>query len=263
MSSPDPWQALATLTAARIALGRAGNSLPTAAVLRFDVAHALARDAVHQALDVDGLLARWREIGGGEPLVVHSRAGDRHVYLQRPDLGRRLDEASAAQLAAQRLPGEAPDLAVVIADGLSATAVHENALPLLHALLPLLDGLRIAPQVIACQGRVALGDEIGVMLHARSVLMLIGERPGLSSPDSLGAYLTFAPQVGRLDAERNCVSNIRPAGLTPAAASVKLVWLIRAALARQLTGVQLKDESELPQLGESAGQTRHLTSRHH
>lgn len=243
MSRADPWQSLATLTAARIALGRAGNSLPTAAVLRFDVAHALARDAVHQALDVDGLAARWREMGGAEPLVVHSQAVDRHTYLQRPDLGRCLDEASAATLLARRL-SEAPDVAIVIADGLSATAVHENALPLLHALLPLLDGLRIAPPVIARQGRVALGDEVGAALRARLVLVILGERPGLSSPDSLGAYLTFAPKIGRLDAERNCLSNIRPAGLTPAAASVKLAWLIHAALARQLTGIGLKDDSE-------------------
>ena len=250
MSRPDPWQSLATLTAARIALGRAGNSLPTAAVLRFDVAHALARDAVHQALDVDGLVTRWREMGGAEPLVVHSRAIDRHTYLQRPDLGRCLDEASAATVLAQRLPDapDAPDVAIVIADGLSATAVHENALPLLGALLPLLDGLRIAPPVIARQGRVALGDEVGAVLRARLVLVILGERPGLSSPDSLGAYLTFAPKIGRLDAERNCLSNIRPAGLTPAAASIKLAWLIRAALARQLTGIGLKDDSEIQTL---------------
>lgn len=249
MSRADPWQSLAALTAARIALGRAGNSLPTAAVLRFDVAHALARDAVHQALDVDGLIARWRQMGGAEPLVVHSRVTDRHSYLQRPDLGRCLDESSAATLRAQRLP-DAPDVAIVVADGLSATAVHENALPLLHALLPQLDGLQIAPLVIARQGRVALGDEIGAMLLARLALVILGERPGLSSPDSLGAYLTFAPSIGRLDAERNCVSNIRPAGLTPAAASVKLAWLIRAALARQVTGVGLKDDSEVASLPE-------------
>lgn len=248
MSQPDPWQSLAGLTAARIALGRAGSSLPTAAVLRFDVAHALARDAVHQALDADGLIARWREIGGAEAVVVHSQAGDRQSYLQRPDLGRCLDERSAAMLVARRTPGQTPDLAIVIADGLSATAVRENALPLLHALLPLLDGLRIAPLVVACQGRVALGDEVGVLLQAGLVLVLLGERPGLSSPNSLGAYLTFAPKVGRLDAERNCVSNIRPAGLTPAAASLKLAWLIRAALARQLTGIGLKDDSDVASL---------------
>jgi len=245
MNHPDPWQSLAGLTAARIALGRAGNSLPTAAVLRFDVAHAMARDAVHQALNVEGLLTRWREISGVDAIAVHSQAGDRHIYLQRPDLGRCLDEGSVKTLVSRRVPGEAPDLAIVIADGLSATAVYENALPLLDALLPRLDGLRIAPPVIACQGRVALGDEVGALLRARLVLVLLGERPGLSSPDSLGAYLTFAPKIGRLDAERNCVSNIRPAGLTPAAASVKLAWLIRATLARQLSGIGLKDDSEV------------------
>jgi len=251
MSLPDPWQSLAALTAARIALGRAGCSLPTAAVLRFDVAHALARDAVHQVLDVEGLLSRWREMDGSEAVVVDSQASNRHVYLQRPDLGRCLDEGSAALLASQLVSGQPHDLAIVVADGLSATAVHENALPLLHSLLPLLDGLQLAPLVIARQGRVALGDEIGFLLQARLVLVLLGERPGLSSPDSLGAYLTFAPRIGRLDAERNCVSNIRPAGLTPAAASVKLVWLIRAALARQLTGIGLKDDSEVTSLPSS------------
>jgi ethanolamine ammonia-lyase small subunit len=248
MSQPDPWQSLAALTAARIALGRAGCSLPTAAILRFDVAHALARDAVHQRLDVGGLLSRWRQMDGAEAVVVDSRASNRHVYLQRPDLGRCLDEGSAALLASQLVSGQPLDLAIVVADGLSATAVHENALPLLHALLPLLDSLQLSPLVIARQGRVALGDEIGVLLKARLVLVLLGERPGLSSPDSLGAYLTFAPKIGRLDAERNCVSNIRPAGLTPTSASVKLAWLIRAALARQLTGIGLKDDSEVPSL---------------
>jgi ethanolamine ammonia-lyase small subunit len=252
MSHPDPWQLLAGLTAARIALGRAGNSLPTAAVLRFDVAHALARDAVHQVLDVEGLIARWRQMGGAEPLVVQSQAIDRHTYLQRPDLGRQLDQASAAMLLAQRVP-DAPDVAIVVADGLSATAVHENAWPLLHALLPQLDCLRIASLVIARQGRVALGDEVGAVLGARLVLVLLGERPGLSSPDSLGAYLTFAPKIGRLDAERNCVSNIRPAGLTSSAAAIKLAWLIRAALGRQLTGIGLKDDSETPVLPRNPG----------
>lgn len=245
MSQPDPWQSLATLTAARIALGRAGNSLPTAALLRFDVAHALARDAVHQSLDTAGIAARWYRMGGVEPVLVHSRAIDRQSYLQRPDLGRRLDDASAASLATLRVADKAPDLVLVIADGLSATAVHENALPLLQALMPKLEGLEIARPIVACQGRVALGDEVGAILGARLVLILLGERPGLSSPDSLGAYLTFAPEIGRLDADRNCVSNIRAAGLTPAAASARLAWLVRTALARELTGIGLKDDSEL------------------
>ena len=242
MTQADPWGALAGLTAARIALGRVGASLPTEAVLRFDVAHALARDAVHTPLDLAALADRWQEMQGEAAVIVHSRAGDRHTYLQRPDLGRQLDEGSATHLAA--LAATQPDLAIVVADGLSATGVAAHALDLLNELLPRLRGLRRAPLVLAGQGRVALGDEIGARLKARLVLVLLGERPGLSSPDSLGAYLTFAPRAGRLDAERNCVSNIRPAGLPLPLAAARLAWLIDAALTRQLTGVGLKDDSD-------------------
>ena len=242
MTQADPWAALAGLTAARIALGRAGASLPTEAVLRFDVAHALARDAVHTPLDLAALAERWQAMQGEAAVIVHSRAGDRHIYLQRPDLGRQLDEDSAARLSA--LTAAESDFAIVVADGLSATGVAAHALDLLGELLPRLRGLRRAPLVLAGQGRVALGDEIGARLKARLVLVLLGERPGLSSPDSLGAYLTFAPRPGRLDAERNCVSNIRQAGLPLPLAAVRLAWLIDAALTRQLTGVELKDESE-------------------
>lgn len=242
LTRPDPWRQLAALTPARIALGRSGCSLPTRAVLSFDLAHALARDAVHQPLDLAELAEQWHAAGGAPAIPVRSRAGDRLRYLQRPDLGRRLDQASAASLRAHA--GDF-DLAIVLADGLSAPAVQRHALPLVHTLLPLLDGLRIAPLVLAEQGRVALGDEIGALLRASLVLILLGERPGLSAPDSLGAYLTFAPQVGLLDAQRNCVSNIHNAGLPPAAAAGKLAWLIREALSRRLSGVELKDESEL------------------
>lgn len=242
MKRADPWSALAGLTAARIALGRVGASLPTESVLRFDVAHALARDAVHTQLDLAALAAGWQGMQGEAAVIVHSRAGDRHTYLQRPDLGRQLDEVSAERLAA--LATAETDLAIVIADGLSATGVAAHALDLLGELLPHLGGLRRSPLVLAGQGRVALGDEIGARLKAWLVLMLLGERPGLSSPDSLGAYLTFAPRPGRLDAERNCVSNIRPAGLPLPLAATRLAWLIDAALSRQLTGVGLKDESE-------------------
>jgi len=252
VTQPDPWQALAALTAARIALGRSGSSLPTRAVLNFDIAHALARDAVHQLLDPAKLSARWRE-QGGEALFVRSCATDRLTYLQRPDLGRRLDEASADRLRVAAGRTGSCDLAIVIADGLSAPAVDAHALPVVQALLPRLDGLRLAPLVMAEQGRVALGDEIGALLNARLVLVLLGERPGLSSPDSLGAYLTFAPQPGRLDAERNCVSNIRVEGLAPMIAADRLAWLIRTALVRQVTGVQLKDDSEAPPLIPDAG----------
>lgn len=245
LNRPDPWRQWAALTPARIALGRSGCSLPTRAVLSFDLAHALARDAVQQPLDLAELAEQWRAAGGAPAIHVRSRAGDRITYLQRPDLGRRLDQASAASLSAHAGQAGDFDLVVVLADGLSAPAVQRHALPLVHALLPLLDGLRVAPLVLAEQGRVALGDEIGALLPARLVLILLGERPGLSAPDSLGAYLTFAPQVGRLDAQRNCVSNIHNAGLPPAAAAGKLAWLIREALSRRLSGVELKDESEL------------------
>lgn len=248
--APDPWQALGAWTSARIALGRAGSALPTRAVLDFDIAHALARDAVHQPLDAGSLAVACREQVAREVVVIHSRAGDRSTYLQRPDLGRRLDAAGVAAL--DEWPGPC-DLAIVIADGLSATAVQAHVLPLLEALLPLLDGLQVAPLVIAEQGRVALGDEIGALMGASLVLVLLGERPGLSSPDSLGAYLTFAPQVGRLDAERNCVSNIRDSGLPPEIAARKLAWLVRAALACRLTGVGLKDDSEAPPVAAVVG----------
>lgn len=242
---PGPWSRLAALTPARIALGRAGSSLPTDAVLKFDVAHALARDAVHQPLDLAALAADWRAAGGTDAIQVRSRAGDRRTYLQRPDLGRRLDAASAARLGDHAGQAGTCDLAIVVADGLSAPAVQRHAIPLIQALLPRLDGLRVAPLVLAEQGRVALGDEIGALLRASLVLVLLGERPGLTAPDSLGAYLTFAPQPGRHDAQRNCISNIRNDGLPPAVAAGRLAWLIREALARRLTGVELKDESEM------------------
>lgn len=240
----DPWEHLAALTPARVALGRAGSGLPTAELLRFELAHARARDAVAETLDVTSLRAELA-VAGLPVLHVTSRAADRRTYLQRPDLGRRLDEASARELAAAGSnAAERPDLAVVIADGLSALAVLRHAAPTVAALLPLLQGLRIAPLVLATQARVALADEVGALLGARLALILLGERPGLSAPDSLGAYLTFAPRVGCLDAQRNCVSNIRAEGLPPDRAAQKLAWLIRESLRRELTGVGLTDESE-------------------
>ncbi|MEO5732921.1 MAG: ethanolamine ammonia-lyase subunit EutC [Rubrivivax sp.] len=240
---PDPWFELRRHTAARIALGRAGNSLPTAEWLRFAEAHALARDAVHTALQVDGLMEALRTHGFGEPVVLESAAPDRATYLRRPDLGRRLSARSDALLQAAG-PGPACELAVVLADGLSAAAVDAHALPLLLALRPRLeaDGVIVGPVAVARQARVALGDAIGALLQARAVLVLIGERPGLSSPHSLGAYLTWAPRVGRSDAERNCVSNIRPEGLQPAAAARTLAWLLAGARRLGATGVTLKDE---------------------
>jgi ethanolamine ammonia-lyase small subunit len=233
----DTWADLRRLTAARIALGRTGVSLPVAEVLGFALAHAQARDAVHAPLDTAALTAQL-SAQGFEVLQVSSRAQDRAAYLSRPDWGRQLDEASAQRLA--QSPDRNADLVVVLSDGLSATAVQKHAVPLLSALRPLLADCRWAPIVIATQARVALADEVGELLQARLSLSLIGERPGLSSPDSLGAYLTFGPRKGRSDAERNCVSNIRPEGLPYAEAAQQIAALVQAALRRSLTGVKLR-----------------------
>jgi len=237
------WTRLAELTPARIALGRSGIGLPTREVLGFAMAHARARDAVHTALDTDALTGELEGLGLDVARVA-SAATSREVYLRRPDLGRRLDEASSA--AVDALTPKDADLAIVVGDGLSATAVHRNAVPVVDALGTELRrrGRSLAPVVVASGARVVLGDDVGERLRARAVLVLIGERPGLSAPDSLGAYLTFAPRRGRNDAERNCVSNIRDGGLAHAAAALRLAWLVDAALTRGLTGVHLKDESE-------------------
>lgn len=246
---PNPWTALRALTPARIALGRAGASLPTSEVLALGLAHAQARDAVRIPLDT-GALEAQAQAAGWPALRVHSQAPERASYLLRPDLGRRLDAASAERLAGA---DKGADLLFLLADGLSATAVQHHALPTLAATLALLPAAwKLGPVVIAEQARVALGDEIGELLRARLVVMLIGERPGLSSPDSLGAYLTFAPRLGRTDAERNCVSNIRPEGLAYPAAARKLAWLTQQALARGLTGIELKDQSELVEIAVEA-----------
>lgn len=231
----DSWTHLRRLTPARIALGRAGPGVPTQEVLAFGLAHARARDAVHQALDVESLKADLKAIGF-DAAVVASAAPDRATYLRRPDLGRRLREGTP-------LGGKA-EIMVALEDGLSAVAVQRHGAALLRALCSLNPTLwKTASIVIALQGRVALGDEIGERLGAKLAIVLIGERPGLSSPDSLGAYLTSQPKVGRSDAERNCVSNIRPEGLGYAEAARTIDWLAAAALARGITGVALKDES--------------------
>src|SRR4051794_3030439 len=223
--TPDPWTHLRRLTPARIALGRAGGSLPTAEVLAFAAAHAAARDAVHAALDVDQLERDLAPVG--LPVIrLHSRAADRATYLQRPDPGRRLDDASRDRLHAARAD-PAPDVALLVADGLSALAAQRQAPPVLERLVPLLcgAGLRPSPVWVVLQGRVAVEDEVGQALGAAAAVVLIGERPGLGSPDSLGAYLVFGPRPGRTDADRNCVSNIRPEGLPPAAAAGTIAWL--------------------------------------
>jgi ethanolamine ammonia-lyase small subunit len=244
----DAWSKLRRLTPARIALGRAGGSLPTQAQLAFQLAHARARDAVHHPLSIESLVAGLAT-RGREVLTVRSAAADRRTYLQRPDLGRRLDESSRKALAASKAPDDAPfDVAFVIADGLSAVAIERNALPFLDAMLPSLPAAQweIAPPVIAEQARVALGDEIAVALCARMVVVLIGERPGLSSPDSMGIYLTWHPRIGTTDAERNCISNIRKEGLGVDLAARKLLYLMTEARRRRISGISLKDEVEPP-----------------
>jgi len=252
---PNPWTHLRAFTDARIALGRAGNSQTTDAVLAFGVAHAQARDAVHLRLD-SAAVAAALEQAGFTALAVHSAAADRTEYLRRPDLGRRLDDASRTRLGA--LPAQPFDVVFVIADGLSALAAQSHGVPLLCCVRDRLPrDWSIGPVVIARQSRVALGDEIGALLGARQVVMLIGERPGLSSPDSLGIYLTYAPRVGRSDAERNCISNVRPAGLAYDQAASRLVFLLNGALALGRSGVDLKDDTPAAAPG-----TARLAERH-
>jgi ethanolamine ammonia-lyase small subunit len=237
---------LRDLTPARVGLGRAGASMPTDALLAFTLDHARARDAVHGAFDASRLveeLAGLDGLPGLKPVSVASQARNRRDYLRRPDLGRMLDPASRRALADRS--GSPCQLVIVIGDGLSPAAVNSHAIELVRNLIPRFAeaGIQIGGIAVASGARVALGDEIGAMLGARMVLMLIGERPGLSAPDSLGAYLTFAPRIGLTDAMRNCVSNIHGAGLSYDEAAIKIAWLVREALARQITGVALKDES--------------------
>jgi ethanolamine ammonia-lyase small subunit len=230
------------LTPARVALGRSGAGLPTDALLAFTLDHARARDAVHARFDTQRLLADMRELGLS-PLELSSRAQTRGDYLRRPDLGRLLDPDSHRLLRDHRREG--CDVGIVIGDGLSPAAVNSHAAALVRNLMPRLagEGISVGYVAIASGARVALGDEIGEILATRMMVMLIGERPGLSAPDSLGAYLTFAPRIGCTDAERNCVSNIHAAGLQSAEAALKVAWLVREGLSRRVTGVALKDES--------------------
>lgn len=246
----NPWQALRQLTPARIALGRAGISQPTGPQLAFQLAHAQARDAVHAPFEHAGVRDALAQRGRAS-LLLHSAAADRHIYLQRPDRGRRLDAASRQQLQQWRndAPGEV-DLAIVVADGLSSLAVHRHAVPLLALLdeQAQAEGWALSPVVLVEQGRVAVADEVGELLQARMVLIMLGERPGLSSPDSLGLYFTYAPRTGLTDASRNCISNVRPEGLSYAVAVHKLMYLMREACRRGLSGVALKEDAQLPEL---------------
>lgn len=268
--TPQPWDGLRRFTDARIALGRAGHSLPTAAHLQFQLAHAQARDAVHVPLDT-GTVTQSLQSLGLQTLALHSAAADRAVYLRRPDLGRRLDEASiralqmwrtqeaqeaqeahsavldaadAADVAGVADVADATNVCLVVADGLSALAIHSQALEFLQCLLPHLQGdarpWRMTPVCVVEQGRVAFGDGVAEHLQAQLVVVLIGERPGLSSPDSMGIYMTWAPHVGCTDAQRNCISNVRSADLAPNAAAMQLHRLMNQARSLKLSGVALK-----------------------
>jgi ethanolamine ammonia-lyase small subunit len=241
LATSDAWSRLRRHTSARIGLARVGASLATREQLAFQLAHARARDAVHLLFDPAPLLQGLAE-RGLDPLSLHSAAADRQVYLLRPDLGRRLDAPSRQRL--QSCP-RGHDLVLVLADGLSPGAVKRNALPLIDALLPELrrHAWRIGPVAVVEQGRVAIGDEIGAALGAALVAVLIGERPGLSAPESLGVYVTWAPAIGRLDAERNCLSNIRPGGLDYSEAAAALSYLLSEARRRRLSGVMLKEDA--------------------
>lgn len=228
------WRRFTSVTRARIALGRAGDALPTRQLLDFAYAHASARDAVAARVDYDSIV---EQLQPAATLRVRSGAPDRSTYLRRPDLGRRL-----AALPGDPLPFGPFDAVFVIADGLSASAVQAHAVPLLRAVLPRLDGWALGPVVLAEQARVALGDEIGDRMGATLVVMVIGERPGLTVPNSLGLYLTYAPAVGRRDSERNCISNIHADGLSYEAAAQTLVWLMTEARRVRVTGVALKED---------------------
>ena len=239
--SIDPWDGLKKFTSARIAIGRTGVAAPLKEVLDFRLCHAHARDAVYSVLKIDELVKSLQQFK--LPVItVSSEAKDRAVYLQRPDYGRRLNEVSWDKLREYNI--KIPDVAIIIADGLSATAINEHSVPLLEKLISLLKrtGTIIAPLIIAQQARVALADEIGFLLNAKLSLILIGERPGLSSPDSMGAYITYQPSPGLTDESRSCISNIRPEGLTYNLAAEKLALLINASMQLKLSGILLKED---------------------
>jgi ethanolamine ammonia-lyase small subunit len=236
----DPWAELKKFTAARIALGRTGTAEPLQSLLAFRLAHANARDAVYAVLDQPMLLQELQSLQHAS-FTLTTQANSRSEYLQYPDRGRRLHAKAIAQLTEFNSTGY--DICLVLADGLSATAINNHAIPVLKLLLPLFENARlsVAPVCLVQEGRVAIGDECGHLLKAKLVVVLIGERPGLSSPDSLGAYLTYRPAPGLTDESRNCISNIRPEGLPYQAAAEKIFFLINESLRLQLSGVGLKD----------------------
>jgi ethanolamine ammonia-lyase small subunit len=238
----DPLAQLREFTAARIGIGRTGASIPLKQSLAFKLAHAHARDAVYSELDLEKLSEELKQFEL-PVLQLHSQATYREQYLQRPDLGRQLNEESVGILGGYNNY----DIAIIIADGLSANAVNSNAVSLLKILIPQLQTaeLKFAPICLVKQGRVAIADDIGMYVKARLSLILIGERPGLSSADSVGAYITFNPRTGLTDESRNCISNIRPYGLSFRSASKKIFYLVQEAFRRKLSGVELKDNAGL------------------
>jgi ethanolamine ammonia-lyase small subunit len=241
--SQNPWNALREFTAARIALGRTGVSQPTAASLSFLLDHARAKDAVLDAFHAETIASRAYDLTGCASILLSSAAADRREYLMRPDLGRKLSDHSAVVM--HNINAARYDLSITIADGLSARAIHENAEPFLSEFLPLVGDLKLAPVSIVTNGRVAVADEIAFSLNAAVAVILIGERPGLKSPNSMGIYMTYEAKPGTTDERRNCISNVRPEGMPHNAAAGKLAWLLRESLRRKLSGVNLKDEQTL------------------
>jgi ethanolamine ammonia-lyase small subunit len=252
----NPWRQLRQFTVARIALGRTGVSQPTTPQLAFQLAHAQARDAVHMELDDAALARSLSESLGMDCVRVRSAVADRAAYLRRPDLGRMLDKESRQALAALEPPAAPYDIGFVIADGLSAQAVERHALPFLREWIDVLPpaAMSLAPLVIVRQGRVAVGDEVGQLLRLGLVVVMIGERPGLSSPDSMGLYMTWQPRVGLTDERRNCISNVRPEGLGYRDAARKLHYMVSEARRRGVSGVDLKDDcgDDVPAVGDHA-----------
>jgi ethanolamine ammonia-lyase small subunit len=238
----DPWVALRRFTQARIALGRAGHAVPTQVLLEFQLAHAEARDAVHFPWNIDAFAGRLQGLGE-EVLILETPVRSRDEYLRRPDLGRVLNDESRTRLS--NLNAAEADVALIVTNGLSSTAVERHGIPLLQAIMRVYRArqIRVAPVSLVANGRVALSDDIGGVLAARVAVIVVGERPGLSAADSLGIYLTYAPQPGNTDAARNCISNIRPPeGLGYEAAAAKLLYLTEEAMRRGISGVALKDE---------------------
>ncbi len=238
----DAWQFLQTYTPARIARGRAGHSITTSELLKFQADHAQARDAVYSALAIQKITKNLVELFDSQALILKSEINSRPQYLQRPDLGRTLSQKSREELMAGNWSES--DICIVVADGLSAQAINQHATPFLENLLPRLKEMKleIAPICIVEQGRVAIADEIGFLLKSEIVVILIGERPGLTSPDSMGAYITFHPFVGMTDESRNCVSNIRPEGMNFQMATDKIIYILTEIKSKKLSGVNLKDE---------------------